>query len=85
MVGYAIMDVSFQFGDVGVLLNLPSNRTIADVVEAKHDPDEDLLNGILASHSSGVKVLVAPPRPEQAELVTPDHVRKMLGTDEKDV
>lgn len=74
----AIMDGSFQFGDVGVLLNLPANRTIADIVEAKHDPDEDLLNGILAAHSSGVKVLLAPPRPEQGELVTPDIVRKTL-------
>ncbi len=74
----AIVDGSFQFGDVGVLLNLPANRTIADVVEAKHDPDEELLNGILAAHSSGIKVLLAPPQPEQAELVTPDHVRKTL-------
>lgn len=74
----AIVDASFQFGDVGVLMNLPANRTIADVVEAKHDPDEELLNGILAAHSSGVKVLLAPPQPEQAELVTPEHVRKTL-------
>lgn len=74
----AIVDASFQFGDVGVLLNLPANRTIADVVEAKHDPDEDLLAGVLAAHSSGIKVLLAPPQPEQAELVTPDHVRKTL-------
>ncbi len=74
----ALIDMSLQFGDVGVLLNLPTSRTIADIVEAKHDPDEDLLNGILASHSSGIKVLVAPPRPEMAELVTQEHVRKIL-------
>lgn len=74
----ALVDASFQFGDVGVLLNLPANRTIADVVEARNDPDEDLLNGVLAAHSSGVKCLLAPPQPEQAELVTPDHVRKSL-------
>ncbi len=74
----ALVDASFQFGDVGVLLNLPANRTIGDIAEAKNDPDEDLLNGILAAHSSGIKVLLAPPQPEQAELVTPDHVRKTL-------
>lgn len=73
-----IVDASFQFGDVGVLLNLPANRTIADVVEAKNDPDEDLFNGILAAHSSGIKCLLAPPQPEQAELVTPDHIRKSI-------
>jgi pilus assembly protein CpaE len=79
----ALVDLSLQFGDVGVLLNLPTSRTIADIVEAKHDPDEDLLNGVLASHSSGIKVLVAPPRPEMAELVTPDHIRKILALMQK--
>lgn len=79
----AVVDGSFQFGDVGVLLNLPANRTIADVIEAKHDPDEELLNGILAAHSSGIKVMLAPPQPEQAELVTPEHVRKTLDVMKK--
>lgn len=79
----ALVDMSLQFGDISVLLNLPTSRTIADIVEAKHDPDEDLLNGVLASHSSGIKVLVAPPRPEMAELVTADHVRKILALMQK--
>lgn len=79
----ALVDLSLQFGDVSVLLNLPSSRTIADIVEAKHDPDEDLLNAVLASHSSGIKVLVAPPRPEMAELVTAEHVRKILALMQK--
>lgn len=79
----AVVDASFQFGDVGVLLNLPANRTMADIVEAKNDPDEELLNGILAAHSSGIKVLLAPPAPEQAELVTPDHIRKTLDVMKK--
>jgi pilus assembly protein CpaE len=74
----AIVDANLQFGDVGVLLNLPTSRTIADVIEAKGDPDEVLMNGILVTHSSGVKILVAPPQPEMAELVTPDHLRAIL-------
>ncbi len=36
------------------------------------------MNGVLAAHSSGVKVLLAPPRPEQAELVSADVVRKTV-------
>ncbi|MGB8645021.1 MAG: response regulator [Anaerolineae bacterium] len=79
----AIVDGSFQFGDVGVMLNLPSNRSIADVVDSKQSPDEDLLNGVMATHSSGIKALLAPPRPEMAELVTPDHVRSVLGVLQK--
>lgn len=79
----ALVDTSLQFGDVGVLLNLPSNRTLADIVEAKHEPDEDLLTAVLAAHSSGIKILLAPPRPEMAELVTADHLRKTLATMQK--
>src|SRR5919199_1499689 len=79
----AIMDASFQFGDVGVLLNLPTTRSVADVVGARNEADEDLLNGVMATHSSGVKVLLAPPRPEMAELVTLDHVRSILAVLQK--
>ncbi len=75
----AILDGSFQFGDVGVMLNLPSNRSINDIIDAKHEPDEDFLNGVMATHSSGIKVLLAPPHPELAELVTAEHVRSILA------
>jgi pilus assembly protein CpaE len=79
----ALVDASFQFGDVGVMLNLPTHRSIDDVVGAKHEPDEDILNGVMATHSSGVKVLLAPPRPEMAELITHDHVRSILNMMQK--
>ncbi len=79
----ALLDASLQFGDVGVMLNLPTNRSIADVVDSKHEPDEDLLNGVLATHSSGIRVLLAPPRPETAELVTAEHLRSILAVLQK--
>jgi pilus assembly protein CpaE len=79
----AIVDTSFQFGDLGVLLNLPTHRSIADVVGSKHEPDEDLLNGVMAAHSSGIRVLLAPPRPEMAELITADHLKKILAVLQK--
>ena len=79
----ALLDASFQFGDVGVMLNLPTHRTIADIVDAKHDPDEDVLNSVMATHSSGLKALLAPPRPELAELITHEHVRAVLSLMQK--
>src|SRR5436853_3675970 len=74
----ALMDASLYFGDIGVFLNLLSNKTICDIVEHIEDLDPDLLNDIMVTHSSGVKVLLAPPLPEMAELVTADHVRRIL-------
>lgn len=74
----ALMDASLYFGDLGVLLNLLSNKTICDLVEHMDDLDADLLNDIMITHSSGVKVLLAPPQPEMAELVTAEHIRRIL-------
>jgi len=76
----ALVDSSFQFGDVGVLLNLnPRNKSIADLAsELQAGEQYDSLDSFLVGHSSGVKVLLAPPTPEQAELVNPAAVRQVL-------
>ena len=76
----ALMDGSFQFGDVGVLLNLnPKNKSIADLVpefEAGGEPES--LDTFMQPHSSGLKVLLAPPSPELAEAVTPAAAKRAL-------
>ena len=74
----ALVDANFEFGDVAVLLNLPGNRTIVELIGDKTEVDEEVLDGIMASHSSGVKVLLAPPRPELAELIKVEHLKKIL-------
>ncbi len=75
-----LVDGSFQFGDVGVLLNLnPKNKSIADLVpelEAGGEPES--IDTFVINHSSGVRVLLAPPSPEMAEMITPAGVRKIL-------
>ena len=64
-----LVDGSFQFGDIGVLLNLnPKNKSIVDVV-SEPNQDEDLVDTTLISHSTGIKVLLAPPSPEMAGFV----------------
>ena len=76
----ALVDSSFQFGDVGVLLNLnPRNKSIADLAgELQAGEQYDSLDSFLVAHSSGVRVLLAPPTPEQAELVNPAAVKQVL-------
>jgi pilus assembly protein CpaE len=76
----ALIDGGLQFGDVGVLLNLnPKNQSIADVAREMATGDLDTLESTLVDHSTGVRVLMAPPSPEMAELVTPDHLVKIIG------
>lgn len=75
-----LVDGSFQFGDVGVLLNLnPKNKSIIDVVADPSATDEDLVDTTLINHSTGIKVLLAPPSPEMAELITVDQIRRMMA------
>jgi pilus assembly protein CpaE len=74
-----IVDASFQFGDVGVLLNMsPKNNTIGDLVRDLAAGETDDVESMIVEHSSGVRVLLAPTSPEQAELVTPEHVTTIL-------
>jgi pilus assembly protein CpaE len=75
-----LVDASFQFGDVGVLLNLnPKSKSIADVLPDLTNGDLDLLDHTLLDHSSGIKVLLAPPTPETSDLITAEHVRSIVG------
>src|SRR4051812_4268305 len=54
-----LVDGSFQFGDVGVLLNLnPKNMSIADLApELQAGGEFDTLDSFIVNHSSGVRVL----------------------------
>ena len=74
-----LVDGSFQFGDVGVLLNLnPKNKSIADLMPELDAGELESMDTFVINHSSGVRVLLAPPSPEMAETITPAGVRKVL-------
>ena len=73
-----LVDANLQFGDVGVLLNLnPKDRSIADAVETG-EPDGDIIDSCVIDHSTGIRVLLAPPSPEGADLVTPGFMRLIV-------
>src|SRR4051794_2766114 len=74
-----IMDGSFQFGDVGVLLNLnPKSKSIADLIPELEVGSLDSLDTFLVSHTAGINVLLAPPSPETAEMITAAGVKTVL-------
>ena len=74
-----LIDASFQFGDVGVLLNLnPKNKSIADLLPELETGEAESLDTFMVTHSAGIRVLLAPPTPETAELIRPEAVRKII-------
>ena len=80
-----IMDASFQFGDVGVLLNLnPRSKSIADLIPELDAGELDSIDTFLINHTAGIRVLLAPPSPETAEMITATGVKKVVETLRRD-
>jgi pilus assembly protein CpaE len=76
-----LVDGSFQFGDVGVLLNLnPKNKSIADLVPELEQAGNEVesIDTFVINHSAGIRVLLAPPSPEMAELITPAGIKRVI-------
>jgi pilus assembly protein CpaE len=63
---------------VAVLLNLQANRSLADLAPHVDELDQDLLNHVLLEHESGIKAVLAPPRPEMADLIAPGVLNTIL-------
>jgi len=75
----ALVDLDLQFGDVGIMLGLAPDRTITDVAASIERLDVDLLRGHMTHHESGLDVLLAPVRPEDAETVTTGRIGRILA------
>jgi pilus assembly protein CpaE len=75
----ALVDGVLQFGDHRVFLDLGNDRkSISDVVNAP-TIDVDLLKGIMVKHDSGVDLLLAPPSPEEGDMVQESHMGSALA------
>jgi pilus assembly protein CpaE len=74
----ALVDASFQFGDAGVLLNLQGSQSILEATNRIDELDSDLLTVLLATHTSGIKVLAAPPSPVDSDTISPAAYKKVL-------
>jgi pilus assembly protein CpaE len=75
-----LVDLDLQFGDIGLALGLSPERTMYDLMKAGPPFDHEKLDRHLIKHSSGVKVLIAPTRPDQASAVSIDHLRDIYAS-----
>jgi pilus assembly protein CpaE len=73
----ALVDVDLQFGDVGLALGLPAERTIYDLAVSGTQIDGESIGHYMTQHSSGASVLLAPLRPDQAGAIDADLLRKV--------
>lgn len=65
-----LVDLDLQFGDLGLSLALSPERTIFDLAVLGGTLDADKVDAYLTPHSSGMKVMLAPVRPDQASAIS---------------
>jgi pilus assembly protein CpaE len=73
-----LLDLDLQFGDAAIMLGIEPEKTIQDLVTAPGELDPEKLAGYTTRHSSGLDVLPAPIRPEDAELVTEAKLARLI-------
>ena len=74
-----IVDLDLHFGDVGLGLRLAPERTIYDLARAGGSLDSEKLDDYLMSHPSGVRILLAPTRPDHAGAVSTSFIAEVLA------
>ena len=75
----AVVDLDLQFGDVGLALGLSPDKTIYELAKSGGSLDADKLDGYLARHESGARVLMAPTRPDHAGAITTEFLREVYA------
>jgi pilus assembly protein CpaE len=74
-----VLDADLQFGDVCISLQIDPRHTIVDAARDIEKLDEPLLDSLLATHTSGIRVLSAPLEPSLADEVSTQVVVKTIG------
>jgi pilus assembly protein CpaE len=75
----ALVDGVLQFGDHRVFLDLGNDRkSVSDLVSAP-SIDADLIKSVMVRHDSGVDLLLAPPTPEDGDLVSEAQMGQALA------
>jgi pilus assembly protein CpaE len=73
----AIVDGDAQFGDVGVMLAMEIERSIADLARKETDITRASIQNYLVHHESGINALMAGSEPEDWRAVNADHISKI--------
>ncbi len=76
----ALMDIDTRFGDVALVLDMPTDRNISDAIREIEDIDRFNIRSYLTQHPSGIYVLPAPHRPSEWRQVRPGHIEKLVRT-----
>ncbi len=73
-----IVDADLQFGDVCITMGVDPIHTIVEAADLDQ-LDFDLLDSLLSTHESGLRILAAPMEPSLADAVSTQTMVRVLG------
>ncbi len=74
-----LVDLDTRFGDVGILMDIPVERSIADLAVREDDITREMVQECLYLHNSGVYILPAPIRPTDWRNVHAGHIERIVN------
>jgi pilus assembly protein CpaE len=75
----ALVDGNFQFGDIAVFMNEQGKNTVLDLAPRADELDPEIVEEVMVKHAaSGLHILAAPSKPEQAERISSAQFSKVL-------
>jgi len=75
----AVLDLNLEFPNAGMLLDLKTERTLADIGEtALAEQDDAYFNNFVFEHASGLRLVTGSDKPESAELVSITIVQQVI-------
>ena len=73
-----VVDLDTRFGDVAILMDIPVERSIADMAVPEEDITRDILQECIYTHNTGVAILPAPIRPTDWRNVHAGHIERIV-------
>jgi len=73
-----LMGGNLFFGHLEVMLNIKTNKSLADLIPHAGQLDETLINNVVVRHSSGIDVLVEPADIQVAQGIRPEELYKVV-------
>ncbi len=75
----AIVDADLEFGDVAIVMNEHGRHTIVDLAPRAAELEPEVVSSVMVQHeSTGVSILAAPTRPDDASKVNGEQFGQIL-------
>lgn len=73
-----LLDLDVQFGNAALYLNMRTQLSLADLIEAGDRLDDEFLRSVADRHPAGLSIVACPPDIMPLDMLTPEFVDKLI-------